>query len=408
MAATASQVVTIIADDLTGACDTGCLFAGQGLVGVLAAPALTAADSSVITPVITIDTESRSLPPREAAAAIHAAARRLRERLASGRVFKKIDSTLRGAAGVELTALLEHGPPFTGALVCPAFPAQRRVVRHGRLLVDSVPVHESAIARDPAFRGATSDVAGLLAGGAPVVPIGLDDVRAGAEKVAHLLEHHRGALVAADAETDADLATLAEAALLAPTTLIAGSAGLGRALSRALGCEAPAVALPPGRARLVVVGSLHPASRAQLDALLAAGVPLVTADARGHGDPAPAVAALAGPARRARPSGHGRRPADREAVARHLPPRPRASGARNPDPSWSPAATPPTRCSRRRPRWPRSGRRPRRRAGLAASSSRTRGEQRNKSRGTMGAPSRAHKAGGSAPPVYPTILGEPS
>ena len=179
-------MVTIIADDLTGACDTGCLFAGPGPVGVLAAAAL-AADSSILTPVITVDTESRSLPPREAAAAIHAAARRLRERLASGRVFKKIDSTLRGAAGVELTALLEHGLPFTGALVCPAFPAQRRIVRHGRLLVDSVPVHESAIARDPTFRAATSDVAALLAGGAPVVPLGLDDVRAGAEKVAHLL-----------------------------------------------------------------------------------------------------------------------------------------------------------------------------------------------------------------------------
>jgi len=105
MAATASQVVTIIADDLTGACDTGCLFAGPGPVGVLAPPALTAADSSAITPVITIDTESRPLPPPEAAAAIHAAARRLGGRLASGRVFKKIDSTLRGAAGVELTAL---------------------------------------------------------------------------------------------------------------------------------------------------------------------------------------------------------------------------------------------------------------------------------------------------------------
>ena len=307
-------MVTIIADDLTGACDTGCLFAGPGPVGVLA-PALTA-DSYVITPVITIDTESRALPPREAAAAIHAIARQLGERLAQGRVFKKIDSTLRGVAGVELTALLEHGPPFTGALVCPAFPAQRRVVRHGRLLVDSVPVHESAIARDPAFRVATSDVAALLAGGVAVIPLGLDDVRAGAEKVAHLLERHRGALVAADAETDADLATLAEAALAAPGTLIAGSAGLGRALSRALGCEAPAVALPPGGARLVIVGSLHPASRAQLDALLAAGVPLVTADARGHGDPAAAVAALA--AGRGALVASAAAPADREAVARHV------------------------------------------------------------------------------------------
>ena len=316
MAATASQVVTIIADDLTGACDTGCLFAGPGPVGVLAEPALTAADSSLDTPVITLDTESRALPPREAAAAVHTAARRLRERLAVGRVLKKIDSTLRGAAGVELTALLEHGPPFTAALVCSAFPAEGRVVRHGRLLVDSVPVHESAIARDPAFHAITSDVRGLLAGGAPVVPLGLDDVRAGAEKVAHLLEHHRGSLVAADADTDADLATLAEAALLVPGTLLAGSAGLGRALSRALGCEAPTVFLPPGRARLVVVGSLHPASRAQLAALLAAGVPLVTADARGHGDPGPAVAALA--AGRGALVASASTPADREAVARHL------------------------------------------------------------------------------------------
>ena len=68
MAATASQVVTIIADDLTGACDTGCLFAGAGPVAVLAAPALTGADASLLTPVITLDTESRALPPREAAA----------------------------------------------------------------------------------------------------------------------------------------------------------------------------------------------------------------------------------------------------------------------------------------------------------------------------------------------------
>jgi len=315
MAATASPVVTIIADDLTGACDTGCLFAGPGPVGVLAAPVLTAAGSSAITPVLTVDTESRALPPREAAAAVHAAARGLRERLAAGHVFKKVDSTLRGAAGIELTALLEHGP-FAGALVCPAFPTQRRVVRDGRLLVDCVPVHESAIARDPAFRGGTSDVADLLASGAPVVPLGLDAVRAGAEKVAHLLGHHHGALVAADAETDADLATLAEAALLAPGTLIAGSAGLGRALSRVLGCEAPAVALPAGRARLVMVGSLHPASRAQLDALVAAGVPLVTADARGHGDPAPAVAALA--AGRGALVASTSIPADREAVAHHL------------------------------------------------------------------------------------------
>ena len=312
MAATASRVVTIIADDLTGACDTGCLFAGPGPVGVEAEPALLATERAVIA----VDTESRALPPVGAAAVVRATAGRLRERLAGGSVFKKIDSTMRGAVAAELTALLEPGGRFTGALVCPAFPAQGRVVSQGRLLVDGAPVHESAIGRDPAFRAVTSVLASLLAGGAPVVTLGLDDVRAGSEKVAHVLERHGGAIVAADAGTDADLAILAEAALSRPGTLIAGSAGLGRAVSHALGCGAPSVALPAGRARLAVIGSLHPASRAQLGALAGAGIAVVSADAHGHTDPAPAVAALA--SGRAALIASTTTPASREAVAHHV------------------------------------------------------------------------------------------
>lgn len=311
MAVRASQVVTIIADDLTGACDTGCLFAGPGPVGVLAEPDLPRTDRDVIA----VDTESRALPADAAGAEVRATAGRLRERLARGHVFKKIDSTMRGAVGVEIAAMLEHGPPFSGALVCPAFPALRRVVRHGRLLVDSVPVHESAIGRDPTFPAATSDMAGLLGGAGPVVLLGLDDVRAGREKIAHVLEQHRGAVVAADAETDADLAGLAEAALTVSGTLVAGSAGLGRALSQALGCVGPAVSLPRGGARLVVVGSLHPASRAQL-AAIAGREPTITADAYGHGDLAPAIAALAS----GRPAvvASATTPGSRVAIARHL------------------------------------------------------------------------------------------
>jgi uncharacterized protein YgbK (DUF1537 family) len=95
-------MVSIIADDLTGACDTGCLFAGQGPVGVVADPALPASDRAVIA----VDTESRPLGPDEAARAVRTAAARLGDRLARGLTFKKIDSTMRGAVGAELGALL--------------------------------------------------------------------------------------------------------------------------------------------------------------------------------------------------------------------------------------------------------------------------------------------------------------
>jgi D-threonate/D-erythronate kinase len=309
MAATPLPAVTILADDLTGACDTGCLFAGAGPVAVTGPGVLGAHDR----PVVAVDTETRMLPDAAAATVLRETAQRLRPRLGAGPVFKKIDSTMRGPVAAEVAALLEHGPPFAGALVCPAFPAERRVVRHGRLLVDSVPVHESPIARDPGFRGASSELGALLAGRVPVVSLALDDVRAGHEKIVHLLEQHRGAVVAADAETDADLASLAAAALAVPGTLAAGSAGLGRALSDALGLIGPTVALPAGAARLVVVGSLHPASRAQLDALARAGAAVVTVDARGEGDVDAAIAALGrgGPAVVA----SGSAPAPREAMA---------------------------------------------------------------------------------------------
>ena len=286
MAASASQVVTIVADDLTGACDTGCLFAGAGPVGVLAEPELPSSDRHVIT----VDTESRALAPQAASAKVRASVERLRPRLSTGHVFKKIDSTMRGSVGVELAVLLEHG--FSGALVCPAFPAQRRVVRQGQLLVDSVPVHESPVGRDPAFRAGCSEMTTLLEGVRPVVPLGLGAVRAGREKIAHLLEQHRGAVLSADAETDADLVALAEGALAVSRTLVAGSAGLGRALSRALGGGVPVVPLPHGHAWLVVIGSLHPTSRALVDGA-SLSVPVVVAGSRRHTDTGPAIAALA-------------------------------------------------------------------------------------------------------------------
>src|SRR5437660_869795 len=133
------------------------------------------------------------------------------------------------------------------------------------------------------------DTGCLFAGAGPV-----------AVTVPGVLEAHDRAVLAVDtetrmlpdAETDADLASLAAAALAVPGTLAAGSAGLGRALSHALGLIGPAVALPAGAARLVVVGSLHPASRAQLDALARTGAAVVTVDARGEGDVDAAIAAL--------------------------------------------------------------------------------------------------------------------
>src|SRR5262245_65518721 len=96
----------VIADDLTGACDTGAQFGGQGI------PTLVTMDVDYEFdrrddgyPVIVASTESRHLSAAEAATRVETLVRRAR---AAGveRFYKKTDSPLRGPIGAELQAML--------------------------------------------------------------------------------------------------------------------------------------------------------------------------------------------------------------------------------------------------------------------------------------------------------------
>lgn len=220
-----------------------------------------------------MDTESRGLAPAAAAERVRAVAGRLGTRLAQGLLFKKIDSTLRGQVGAELDALLTASGRGT-ALLCPAFPGQQRAVVDGTLLVSGAPAHQTPIARDPAYPGPTSDVAEIIGDGAvrPISLLPLAQVRGGHEELERAVSEARDEIVVADAETDTDLDALACAALHRPDLVLAGSAGLARAVAAAAGLAGPRAPLPDGRAWLIVVGSLHPATRAQLRSLEAAGV----------------------------------------------------------------------------------------------------------------------------------------
>jgi 4-hydroxythreonine-4-phosphate dehydrogenase len=260
--------VTVIADDLTGACDAGALFAGRSPVPVFVGALAPSADW----PAAAVDIESRGLEAAEAAARMRRTVAGLAGRR-DGTVFKKIDSTFRGPIASELAALLEAMRAST-VLVCPAFPAQGRTVLNGMLLVDGVPAHETPVGLDSAYPGPLSDLLDILsregAPGIPVTLLPLKEVRGGAEELRRGLQGRRGMLVA-DAETDADLEALARAGL-AQGLLLAGSAGLAGAVSAALGLTSRPVSCPAPGAWLIVAGSRHPSTRAQIEALEAAGV----------------------------------------------------------------------------------------------------------------------------------------
>jgi len=284
------MAVALIADDLTGACDAGALFAGRGRVSVIVG-------AGAVDPardVVALDTESRAVSPVEARHRMRAVARRLGARLHTGLLFKKIDSTLRGPVGGEVEALQDASGRRT-VLVCPAFPEQGRTVVDGLLRIDGTLAHATSVGLDPAYPGATSDVAEILRRGArrAIRHLPLGCVRGGREHLLTTLARAGVGILSADAETDADLDALAAAAT-SPDVVLAGSAGLARAVAAQLGREGPRVALPGGRAWLIVAGSLHPATRAQLRTLEAAGVAGVAVDEGREPDLAAVAWALRG------------------------------------------------------------------------------------------------------------------
>lgn len=138
----------VIADDLTGACDTGAQFAGQGVPTLVTMEIDLAFDSTEDEYfIIVADTESRHLSAAEAAARVEAVVRRAR---AAGvnHFYKKTDSTLRGNIGAELQALLRASGNRALAFA-PAFPKLGRFTRSGHQYVGDRLLRETAFAADP-------------------------------------------------------------------------------------------------------------------------------------------------------------------------------------------------------------------------------------------------------------------
>lgn len=261
------MLVAIQADDLTGACDTGAPFADRGLATVVLLPE--GGPPAAGTDVLVLDTESRGLAPGEA----RARAREAGERLAAmgpGHVYKKLDSTLRGPVAAEVAGMLE-GTGRVRAVIAPAFPAQGRTILDGGLRLDGRPAEETPFARDPHFPPTGGSLLAPFArsGPHPVSPIPLATIRRGPAAVGERLARWPGAFVA-DAESDADLRVLLAGAIgLRP--LLVGSAGLAAALAARLGGAGTTPPRPRGPL-LVIAGSPHPATVAQVEALEAQGL----------------------------------------------------------------------------------------------------------------------------------------
>ncbi len=259
----------VLADDLTGAADCAarCRRAGLPATIFLEAPTL-----PLPAGVVSLTSESREVGVSVATERVAALVSALRQ-AENRRWYKKIDSTLRGHLGQELDAMLAALAP-TGrdvcAVICPAFPAQRRGLEDGTLVCESVApgtMHLPTLLAEQSQR--------------TVAAISLAVVRNGPAELAREMaaERARGkSLLVIDALSDEDLATIVTATeQTLPHALFCGSAGLiGELAARQAANEpaeraSPETSFAPCGSVLAVIGSGSDMAHRQINAAKACG-----------------------------------------------------------------------------------------------------------------------------------------
>jgi len=222
--------ILIVADDLSGAADCAIGFTNAGRRSVVS---LDVDGFNAAAQVVAIDTDTRRLAPAEAAARAVAAWQRL---AAPGRrLYKKIDSTLRGNWVAEVAAL----QPLAGlAIVAPAFPATGRTVLNGEVFVRGVPLAETDTWRLEHDAQEARLAPMLAAAGMTTQTVPVDVLRGDFAKVhsalnAVIAQARANGVTAliVDATTDDDLAMLARASVALTDIFWVGSGGLARELA---------------------------------------------------------------------------------------------------------------------------------------------------------------------------------
>ena len=143
-----SDVVAIIADDLTGANDTALQFKLSGTDTNILLKNEIAQTSQSSSQAWAISTESRNVSPDLAFEKVKKAAELMVEKINPDFFYKKIDSTVRGNIAIEVLALLEVLDWDCG-LILPAFPQEGRTTVGGYHLLKGVPIERTEMARDP-------------------------------------------------------------------------------------------------------------------------------------------------------------------------------------------------------------------------------------------------------------------
>lgn len=264
--------VGVIADDLTGANDTGVQFSKYGLSTMVVFDVDHVYELADDVDIVVIETDSRWCDPKAAYSRVKVAAEALKKAGIST-PYKKIDSTLRGNIGAELDAVMDvFGAKV--AFVVPAFPEMGRITLNGKQLLKSLSPYGEEPDSDSVYPATESHLPTLLTEqiSGQVGHIDIDIVASGHKDLLDAIQSRISAgdrVIVVDAFEKAHLQTIAKSiAALEIPTVIAGSAGLAGELPQAfkmVPCDSGTIAEKRRHGVLVIGGSANPATKKQME-----------------------------------------------------------------------------------------------------------------------------------------------
>ncbi|OCN00287.1 hypothetical protein A7X67_09485 [Clostridium sp. W14A] len=270
-------MIVIIADDLTGASDTGVKYKKNGFRTIVETECADVGNwisqRFCRYEVLSINTNTRLLNEEEAYRRVYRLTKQV-VRLKPKYIYKKIDSLLRGNPAAELDAVLDATKTEL-ALVVPSFPENRRIMIGG-------------IMNAPG--NASIDVVGTFRNNSKrkICGIPLKEVAQGPEHLREQIElkgRQGFQVLICDAGTDLDLEIIKNSVMnpSGKNILFCGSAGFAKHLSNekavaSRSCEKS----KPGKVILVVAGSRRGETAHQLKHISAScSTPIITLDVSG-------------------------------------------------------------------------------------------------------------------------------
>lgn len=249
----------IIADDFTGALDTGVQFACEGIkTRVLLYDEKEDLIKNDDTQVLVIDAETRHLSKEGAYDIVYKIVKKSKNEKIPY-IYKKTDSALRGNIGSELKAVIDASNKSVLPFI-PAFPKMNRITKNGVHYIDGVIVEESVFGKDPFEPVKYSLVKDIINS--------QENVKTTELNLGHNINiNNQEGILIYNAQTDEDLENigkeLKESKLC---TVMAGCAGFATILPKLLdlsGNDYKKINLD--EKLLVVCGSVNPITKSQLE-----------------------------------------------------------------------------------------------------------------------------------------------